>query len=318
MRCTRTATRRTPGPARARAASPDSRTTTRPHRPGTARPRTVARRAPAARPSRCRPARVTRPSGARGAIGVEADQPGKPAGAAVHLVDDLFVVDAFQQLARQSHARRLAALPQLVEKAVRDQLQTFFDQLVVNLALLLDLVWGLEPGGKAGLELAKADVVEAGGVDVISGDAACGFATQLDGPVHRPVRRTGVVDRDEDLAVHRHLPLGRGEYVSDWTGCQVSGGTSCLPSESQTVMASTGHASHAWSNRSRSTRSGSRNVAIVSASNLKASGAAVAQSPNPTHWSRSITMRRPCTVRSSRLTCPRARARCARCPSRPA
>src|ERR1051325_435446 len=246
MRCTRTATRRTPGPARARAASPDSRTTTRPHSPGTARPRTVARRAPAARPSRCRAARVTRPRRAaktaggpglgrrsragrthgptgrrgarqglgagpvravgervvlpprrpgeprggvlvfgdeppvlahlhvraglvapivaRGAIGVEADQPGKPAGAAVHLVDDLFVVDAFQQLARQSHARRLAALPQLVEKAVRDQLQTFFDQLVVNLALLLDLVWGLEPGGKAGLELAKADVVEAGGV----------------------------------------------------------------------------------------------------------------------------------------------------------
>src|SRR5207249_5395970 len=60
-----------------------------------------------------------------------------------------------------------------------NQLQTFFDQLVVDLALLLDLVWGLEPGGEAGLELAKADVVEAGGVDVISGDAACGFATQI-------------------------------------------------------------------------------------------------------------------------------------------
>src|SRR2546422_9014234 len=54
----------------------------------------------------------------------------------------------------------------------------------------------------------------------------------------------------------RSPPLGRGEYVSDWTGCQVSGGTSCRPSESQTVMASTGQASHARSKRSRSTTSG--------------------------------------------------------------
>src|SRR5256886_5175823 len=67
--------------------------------------------------------------------------------------------------------------------------------------------------------------------------------------------------------------LWAGEYVNDETGCQVSGGTSCLPSESQTVMASTGQASHARSRRSRSTRSGSRNVAMVSASNLKPSGA---------------------------------------------
>src|SRR5947208_3267495 len=49
--------------------------------------------------------------------------------------------------------------------------------------------------------------------------------------------------------------LWAGEYVNDETGCQVSGGTSCLPSESQTVMASTGQASHARSSRSRSTRS---------------------------------------------------------------
>src|SRR5438034_6292037 len=44
-------------------------------------------------------------------------------------------------------------------------------------------------------------------------------------------------------------PFGRGEYVSDETGCQVSGGTSCRPAESQTVMASTGQASQARSNR---------------------------------------------------------------------
>src|SRR5207245_5313496 len=116
------------------------------------------------------------------------------------LVDDLLVIDAFQELAGQMHACGLAALPQLVEKAVRDQLQAFFDQLVVDLALLLDLVGSLEPGGEPGLELAKANVVEAGGVDVVSGDVAVGFPAQLDGPVHCPVRRARVVDRDEDLA----------------------------------------------------------------------------------------------------------------------
>src|SRR5207249_11419447 len=93
-------------------------------------------------------------------------------------------------------------------------------------------------------------------------------------------------------------PFGRGEYVSDETGCQVSGGTSCRPAESQTVMASTGQASQARSNRSRSTTSGATNTAMVSASSLKPSGASFAQSPNPTHWSRSITIRSPYTVRS--------------------
>src|SRR2546422_8647411 len=52
-------------------------------------------------------------------------------------------------------------------------------------------------------------------------------------------------------------------------------------------MASTGQASHARSNRSRSTTSGATNTAMVSASSLKPSGASFAQSANPTHWSRS-------------------------------
>src|SRR2546422_1478879 len=67
-------------------------------------------------------------------------------------------------------------------------------------------------------------------------------------------------------------PLERGEYVSHETGCQVSGGTSCRPSESQTVIASTGQASHARSNRSRSTAAGTTNTATVSSSSLKPSG----------------------------------------------
>src|SRR5256886_14024124 len=35
---------------------------------------------------------------ARGTIGIEADQAGEPAGAAVHFVHDLFVVDSLKQL----------------------------------------------------------------------------------------------------------------------------------------------------------------------------------------------------------------------------
>src|SRR5437763_912357 len=86
----------------------------------------------------------------------------------------------------------------------------FFDQLVVDLALLFDLVGRLEPSGEACLELAEADVVEAGGVDVVAGDAAIGPAAQLDGPVDGPIRMCGVVDGNEDLAIHRHLPLWAG------------------------------------------------------------------------------------------------------------
>src|SRR5207244_11589674 len=104
----------------------------------------------------------------------------------------------------------LAPLAELIEEAVGDQLQALLDQLVVDLALLLDLFRRLELRGQAGLELAEADVVEAGGVDVVAGDATPGLATQLDRPGDRPVRVLGVVDGDEDLAVHPHLPLSAG------------------------------------------------------------------------------------------------------------
>src|SRR6185437_15789561 len=97
------------------------------------------------------------------------------------------VIDAFQQLAREAHARGLASLAELVEEAVGDELQAFFDQLVVDLALLLDLVRRLEASGEACFELAEADVVEAGGVDVITRDAAVGPAGQLDGAVDGPI-----------------------------------------------------------------------------------------------------------------------------------
>src|SRR2546425_11434520 len=93
---------------------------------------------------------------AGGAIGIEADEPRQPSGAAVHLVRDLFVIDAFEQLARESHTGRVAPLAQLIEEAVGDELQPLLDQLVMDLALLLDLLGGLEARGETGLELAEA------------------------------------------------------------------------------------------------------------------------------------------------------------------
>jgi len=142
---------------------------------------------------------------AGGAIGIESNQSRQPAGAAVHFVDDLFVIDAFEQLPSERHAGRFTPLPELVEKAVGDQLQPLLDQLVVNFALLLDLFRGLELRGKAGLELAEADIVEAGGIDVVSGDPPGRLLTHLDCTINGPVGVLRVVDGNENLAVHRYL-----------------------------------------------------------------------------------------------------------------
>ncbi|HXF96639.1 MAG TPA: hypothetical protein VNI61_11130, partial [Gemmatimonadales bacterium] len=65
----------------------------------------------------------------------------------------------------------------MVQETVGDELEALFDQLVVDLALLLDLFRGLEAGGEAGLELAKADVVQPGGIDVIPGDPPAGSSS---------------------------------------------------------------------------------------------------------------------------------------------
>jgi len=64
-------------------------------------------------------------------------------------------------------ARGFAALTQLIEKTVRDQLEALFDQLVVDFALLLDLVRRLELCGKAGFRAGGSGHREAGCVHVI-------------------------------------------------------------------------------------------------------------------------------------------------------
>src|SRR5206468_11394039 len=75
---------------------------------------------------------------------------------------------------------------------------------------LVNLFVRLEQSGEACLERAEADSVKTGGIDVVAGDAANGPAAQLDGPVDSPIRMCGVVDGNEDLAIHRHLPLWAG------------------------------------------------------------------------------------------------------------
>src|SRR5688572_23867949 len=117
---------------------------------------------------------------ARGAIGIEADETGEAAGAAVHLVDDLLVVDALEELPSERHAGALAALAELVQEAVGDELQPLLDQLVVDAASALDLLGRLELRRESGLELAKAHVVQTGGIHVIARDASAGALAQFD------------------------------------------------------------------------------------------------------------------------------------------
>src|SRR5207249_8810144 len=72
---------------------------------------------------------------------------------------------------------------------------------------LLDLIGGLKPGRQSGLELAKADIMEARGVDMVAGEPAARAAADLDRPVDRPVGVLRVVDGDKDLPIHGCSPL---------------------------------------------------------------------------------------------------------------
>ena len=76
----------------------------------------------------------------------------------------------------------------------------------MDLALFLDLCGRLELRGEAGFELAEADIVEAGGVDMVTGDSAACFPTHLNGAVDGPIGVLRVVDGNENLAVHHYLP----------------------------------------------------------------------------------------------------------------
>src|SRR5690606_15437076 len=138
-------------------------------------------------------------------VGVEPDQARQPSLAPVRLPDQLLVVDALEELARERNAGRVAAALDLVQEAVRDELEALLDQLVVDLPLPLDLLGSLELGGQARLELAEADVVEAGRVDMAARDPASGPTAYLDRALDGPRRVRGVVHGDEDLAVHDHL-----------------------------------------------------------------------------------------------------------------
>src|SRR4029450_4592159 len=132
----------------------------------------------------------------------EAAHRGQAALAAVHLADDLLVVDPLEQLTREVDAGLLAAVADLVEKAVGDELQALLDQLVVDLALALDLLGGLELRGQPRLQLAEAHVVQARRIHVIGRDATPGEMGELDRAIDGPVRGLRGVHRHEDSPVH--------------------------------------------------------------------------------------------------------------------
>src|SRR6185436_731142 len=96
----------------------------------------------------------------RRTIGIETDEPGETTLAPVQFVHDLFVVDPFQQLAGEIDAGGFAPLTELIQEAVGDELEALLDQLVVDLALALDLFGGLELRGESSLELAETHVME--------------------------------------------------------------------------------------------------------------------------------------------------------------
>ena len=119
-------------------------------------------------------------------VGIKADQAREAASPAARLADDLLVVDPLEELAREGNARRLAAPLGLIQEGVRDELEPLLDELIVDLALPLDLFGSLELRGEPGLELPEAHVMEPRRIDVVTGDPAPGAAAQLDRPVDGP------------------------------------------------------------------------------------------------------------------------------------
>jgi hypothetical protein len=120
-------------------------------------------------------------------IGIESDQARQPAAPLIGLFGDLFVMDAFQELPSEGDAGMEAALLQLVEKGIGNELQPLLDELVVHLALMFQFLGRLELGRQARLQLTEPHVMQARGIDVIAGDAAAALAAYLDGPVYGPI-----------------------------------------------------------------------------------------------------------------------------------
>ena len=154
-----------------------------------------------------------------GDVRVEADQARESTLAAVGLTDDLFVVDALEELPCERNALCLAELVGLVQKRVRDELQALLDQLVMNLPLTLDLLRRLKLGGEACLELPEPHIMETRSIHVVTGDSTLGTLADFDRPGDGPIRVIGVVYWNKNLSIHTCLQII--ESLSDsQLGCQ--------------------------------------------------------------------------------------------------
>ena len=122
--------------------------------------------------------------------------------AVVHVLDDDLEVLALQGAADELHVVLLTERFQDVYVGVGDDLQPFCDELVVDLALPLHLVFVAELLREPRLHLPEAHVVHLGGVGVAAGDPSAELARHVDADDARLVGVIRVVYRDVDLFVH--------------------------------------------------------------------------------------------------------------------
>ena len=132
-------------------------------------------------------------------VRIEADQAGQAAFAAVHLADDLLVVDPFEQLPRQGTPALSQRLPTWSRKLSAMSCRPFSISLswILRWRLISSGVWNC--AGRPGLELAEAHVVEPRRVDVVGRDAALRELAELDRAVDRPVGVLRIVHGHEDF-----------------------------------------------------------------------------------------------------------------------
>src|SRR5829696_5970346 len=120
----------------------------------------------------------------------------------VHVLDYDLEVLAFQRASHQLDVVLLAERLEHVDVGVGDDLQALGDELVMDLALPLHLVFVAELLGEPALHLAEADVVHLRGVGVATRDPAPELPRHVDPDDARLVGVVRVVDRDVDLSVH--------------------------------------------------------------------------------------------------------------------
>jgi hypothetical protein len=120
----------------------------------------------------------------------------------VDVLDDNLEILAFEGAPHELDVVLLAERLQHIDVRVGDDLQSLGDELVVDLALALHLVFVVELLGKPALHLTEPDVVHLRSVGMTTGDSAPELPRHVDPDDARLVGVVRVVYRDVDLFVH--------------------------------------------------------------------------------------------------------------------